>query len=93
MLSAYFTLSDLVKPFSSPVVGILRYIRHYYGKKSTDFILDDIAARWNGLALLETRDLALKDDIYIKDYFAHLYAEPAHAQAGSTSWAKRSSGQ
>jgi HD superfamily phosphodiesterase len=68
-------LYDADKIDTLGVVGILRYIRHYYGKKPIDFILDDIDARWNGLALPETRDLALKDYTYIKDYFTQLDKE------------------
>jgi uncharacterized protein len=68
-------LYDADKIDTFGVVGILRYIRQFYGKKSIDFILDDIDARWNGLALPETRDLALNDYIYIKDYFAQLHEE------------------
>ena len=57
------------------VVGVLRYIRHFYGKKPIDYMLDDIDARWEGLTLPETRNLALQDYKYIKDYFAQLKEE------------------
>jgi hypothetical protein len=53
-------------------VGVLRYILHFYGKKPIDYMLDDIDARWEGLALPETRNLALQDYKYIKDYFTQL---------------------
>jgi hypothetical protein len=38
-------------------------------------MLDDIDARWEGLTLAETRNLALKDYEYIKDYFMQLKEE------------------
>jgi len=65
-------LYDADKIDTLGVVGVLRYIRHFYGKKPIDYMLDDIDARWEGLALPETRDLAFKDYTYIKDYFAQL---------------------
>jgi HD superfamily phosphodiesterase len=68
-------LYDADKIDTLGVVGILRYILHYYGKKPIDYILEDIDMRWDGLALPETRDLALKDYEYIKDYFAQLDKE------------------
>ena len=68
-------LYDADKIDTLGVVGILRYIRHFYGKKPIDYMLDDIDARWEGLALPETRDLALQDYRYIKDYFAQLKEE------------------
>ncbi|MBN1106370.1 MAG: HD domain-containing protein [Deltaproteobacteria bacterium] len=76
-------LYDADKIDTLGVVGILRYIRHYYGKKSIDFVLDDIEARWEGLALPETRDLALEDYEYIKDYFIELKEELGAAAWGS----------
>jgi uncharacterized protein len=68
-------LYDADKVDTLGVVGVLRYIRHFYGKKPIDFMLDDIAARWEGLTLQETRDLALKDYKYIKDFFVQLKEE------------------
>jgi HD superfamily phosphodiesterase len=68
-------LYDADKIDTLGVVGILRYILHYYGKTPIEFILEDIDMRWNGLALPETRDLALKDYEYIKDYFLELDKE------------------
>jgi HD superfamily phosphodiesterase len=68
-------LYDADKIDTLGVVGILRYILHYYGKKPIDFILEDINMRWDGLALPETRDLALKDYEYIKNYFVQLDKE------------------
>jgi HD superfamily phosphodiesterase len=68
-------LYDADKIDTLGVVGVLRYIRHFYGKKSIDYMLDDIDARWEGLALPETRNLALQDYKYIKDYFAQLKEE------------------
>ena len=56
-------------------MGVLRYIRHYHGKKPIDFVLDDIGTRWQGIALPEARDLALKDYEYIVDYFMQLKKE------------------
>jgi HD superfamily phosphodiesterase len=68
-------LYDADKIDTLGVVGVLRYIRHFYGKKPIDYILDDIDARWEGLALPETRSLALQEYKYIKDYFAQLKKE------------------
>ncbi len=68
-------LYDADKIDTLGVVGVLRYIRHYYGKKPIDFVLDDIETRWQGLALPEARDLALKDYEYIVDYFMQLKKE------------------
>ena len=68
-------LYDADKIDTLGVVGVLRYIRHFYGKKPIDFMLDDIDARWEGLTLPETRNLALQDYNYIKDYFAQLKEE------------------
>ena len=68
-------LYDADKIDTLGVVGVLRYIRHFYGKKPIDYMLDDIDARWEGLTLPETRNLALKDYEYIKDYFAQLKEE------------------
>jgi HD superfamily phosphodiesterase len=68
-------LYDADKIDTLGVVGVLRYIRHYYGKKPINYMLDDIDARWAGLTLPETKNLALKDYEYIKDYFAQLKEE------------------
>ena len=68
-------LYDADKIDTLGVVGILRYIRHFYGKKPIDYVLHDIDTRWEGLALQETRHLALEDYEYIKDYFTHLRKE------------------
>jgi 5'-deoxynucleotidase YfbR-like HD superfamily hydrolase len=68
-------LYDADKIDTLGVVGVLRYIRHFYGKKPIDYVLADIDARWEGLALPETRHLALQDYRYIKDYFAQLKEE------------------
>jgi hypothetical protein len=68
-------LYDADKIDTLGVVGVLRYILHYYGKKPIDYILDDIDARWEGLALPETRSIALQDYTYIKDYFTRLREE------------------
>ena len=38
-------------------------------------MLEDIEARWNGLSLAETRELALTDYAFIKDYFQRLKKE------------------
>ena len=65
-------LYDADKVDTLGVVGVLRYIRNFYGKKPIDYVLDDIDARWQGLALPETRKLALQDYSYIKDYFTKL---------------------
>jgi HD superfamily phosphodiesterase len=68
-------LYDADKIDTLGVVGILRYIRHFYGKKPIDYMLEDIDARWEGLALPETRNLALQDYNYIKNYFSQLKEE------------------
>lgn len=68
-------LYDADKLDTLSVVGILRYIRRWYGRTSMDAILADIDNRWNGLALPETRDLCQKDYEYIKDYFLRLKTE------------------
>ena len=68
-------LYDADKIDTVGAIGVLRYIRHFYGKKPIDYILDAIEARWEGLALPETRKMALKDYEYVKDYFLQLKAE------------------
>jgi HD superfamily phosphodiesterase len=68
-------LYDADKIDTLGVVGILRYIRHFYGKKPIDYVLQDIDDRWEGLALPETRQLALEDYRLIKDYFMRLKRE------------------
>jgi hypothetical protein len=68
-------LYDADKLDTFGVVGVLRYIRMLFGKQPVDFILDDIEARWEGLVFPETRDLALQDYKYIKDYFTRLKEE------------------
>lgn len=68
-------LYDADKIDTLGVVGVLRYIRHFYGKKPIEYMLDDIDARWEGLALQETRQMALQDYRYIKDYFRQLKEE------------------
>jgi HD superfamily phosphodiesterase len=74
-------LYDADKIDTLGVVGILRYIRHFYGRKPIDYVLEDIDARWEGLVLQETRTLALQDYRYIRDYFAQLKEE-----LGSKGW-------
>ncbi len=68
-------LYDADKIDTLGVIGILRYIRHYYGKQPIDYMLDDIERRWQGLALPETRQLALGDYEYITGYFMQLKKE------------------
>lgn len=68
-------LYDADKIDTLGVVGVMRYIRHFYGKKPIDYVLGDIDARWEGLALEETKSLALPDYRYIKDYFTQLKGE------------------
>ena len=65
-------LYDCDKLETLGVIGVLRYIVHFYGKASIDFMLEDIDARWNGLCLAETRSYAAKDYEYIKNYFNRL---------------------
>ncbi len=57
------------------VVGVLRFIRQVYGEWSIDAILKNLQTRWEGLAFLETRDVAFKDFKYVKDYFVRLKHE------------------
>ena len=68
-------LYDCDKLETVGVIGILRYILHYYGKASIDYMLEDIDNRWNGLSLPETREYAVKDYEYIKNYFERLKQE------------------
>jgi len=68
-------LYDADKIDTLGVVGVLRYIRHFYRKSPIDYVLADIDARWEGLTLPETRTLALQDYRYIKDYFEQLKEE------------------
>jgi len=68
-------LYDADKIDTLGVMGVMRCILHFYGKKPIDYILDDIDARWEGLALPETRSLALQDYKYIKGYFIKLKEE------------------
>jgi len=65
-------LYDCDKLETMGVIGVLRYIIHFYGNASIDFMLEDIDARWNGLCLPETREFALDDYQYIKSYFKRL---------------------
>jgi HD superfamily phosphohydrolase YqeK len=74
-------LYDADKIDTLGVVGILRYIRHFYRKNPIDYVLADIDARWEGLTLPETRTLALQDYRYIKDYFGQL-----KEQLGDKGW-------
>ena len=74
-------LYDADKIDTLGVVGILRYIRHFYGKKPIDYVLEDIDARWEGLALQESRDLALQDYRFVKEYFTQL-----KGQLGNKGW-------
>jgi HD superfamily phosphodiesterase len=57
------------------VMGVHRYLLRVYGKWSIEAILDNLQTRWNGLAFPETRDAALKDYEYVKDYFIRLKYE------------------
>jgi HD superfamily phosphodiesterase len=68
-------LYDCDKLETVGVIGILRYIVHYYGNASIDTMLEDIDARWNGLSLPETRKYAVEDYQYIKNYFERLKKE------------------
>jgi HD superfamily phosphohydrolase YqeK len=65
-------LYDCDKLETMGVIGVLRYIVHFYGKESIDFMLEDIDARWNGLSLPETRKYAIGDYEYIQNYFKRL---------------------
>ncbi|MGD0231345.1 MAG: HD domain-containing protein [Syntrophorhabdales bacterium] len=68
-------LYDADKMDAMGVIGVLRYIRQIYGKRSIDFILEDIELRWQGFALPATRRLALKDYEYVRRYFTQLKQE------------------
>ena len=68
-------LYDCDKLETVGVIGILRYILHYYGNASIDYMLEDIDNRWNGLNLPETREYAVEDYEYIKTYFERLKQE------------------
>jgi HD superfamily phosphodiesterase len=57
------------------VIGIFRYLRRVYGKWSIDDILNNLKTRWEGLSFAETRELALKDFEYVRDYFMRLKNE------------------
>ena len=65
-------LYDCDKLETMGVIGVLRYIVHFYGKESIDFMLEDIDARWKGLSLPETRTYAIEDYEYIQNYFKRL---------------------
>ena len=54
------------------VVGVMRYIVIFHGKKPVEFILEDLEMRWKGLTLPEIRRLAKKDYDYIVDFFQRL---------------------
>lgn len=68
-------LFDADKVDAFGVIGILRYLRVVYGKLSIDFIIEDIEDRWRGLSFSETREAALEDYQYCKDYFVQLKKE------------------
>ncbi len=68
-------LYDSDKLDTMGVIGVLRYIIHYYDKSSIEDILNDIDTRWNGFSLDETRMLAAEDYKYIKNYFERLKQE------------------
>jgi HD superfamily phosphodiesterase len=57
------------------VIGVFRYLRRVYGEWSVDDILDNLRTRWEGLSFAETRELALKDFEYVRDYFMRLKNE------------------
>lgn len=65
-------LYDADKMETLGVIGIVRYILALYRTKSIDFILEDIAQRWEGFALPETRKLAKDDYDYIVRFFQQL---------------------
>jgi uncharacterized protein len=65
--------ADKVDAFGA--IGILRYIRVVYGKLPIDFIIEDIENRWQGLSFSETREVALEQYQYSKDYFVQLQKE------------------
>ena len=68
-------LFDADKVDAFGVIGILRYIRVVYGKLPIDFIIEDIESRWEGLSFSETRETALEEYQYSKNYFVQLKKE------------------
>jgi HD superfamily phosphodiesterase len=70
-------LFDADKLDSFGVIGTVRNILVYYGKKPIDYILDDLALKWNGLSLDETREYAQQEYDYIKNFFTQLKQELA----------------
>ena len=68
-------LYDADKLDTFGVVGVLRYIRRWYGCASIDWILDDIDVRWSRLGLQQTRDLARADYLYVREFFVSLRRE------------------
>jgi hypothetical protein len=67
-------LYDADKVDSFGVIGVPRQIQYHYhcGIDSIDFILKDNERRWQGLALPETRRMALDDYEYITNFFLEL---------------------
>jgi HD superfamily phosphodiesterase len=68
-------LFDADKLDSFGVIGTVRNILVYYGKKPIDYILDDLALKWNGLSLDETREYAQQEYDYIKNFYSQLKQE------------------
>lgn len=68
-------LFDADKLDSFGTIGIVRNILVYYGKKSIDYILDDLDSKWSGLSLNETREYAQQEYNYIKNFFIQLKKE------------------
>ena len=68
-------LYDADKLDTFGVVGVLRYVRRWYGSASIEWIVDDIDARWTQLGLPQTRELARADYLYVREFFLRLRQE------------------
>jgi HD superfamily phosphohydrolase YqeK len=68
-------LFDADKLDTFGVVGVLRYIRVWYGREPIAFVLDDLDARWAQLGLPRTRELARDDYLYTREFFVRLRHE------------------
>jgi HD superfamily phosphodiesterase len=68
-------LFDADKLDSFGTIGIVRNILLYYGKKSIDYILNDLTLKWNELSFDETRQYAKQEYNHIKNFFVQLKQE------------------
>jgi hypothetical protein len=72
-------LYDADKLDTFGVVGVLRYIRHWYGRGPIESMLADMDRRWEQLGLPQTRELGRADYLYARDYFVRLRQETEFA--------------